>query len=86
MDNCVLFFSVNVIFDNHWVALGVRRQDCTKRTTFKTKCSGQIPSLNFTSRTCSKNPINWYKPCRVLYLQALNVDEEEGRGRAPRAG
>lgn len=44
---------------------------------YKTKCSGQTPSLNFTSRTCSKNHINWYKPRRVLYLQTLNVDEEE---------
>lgn len=48
-------------------------------------CSGQTPSLNLTSRTCSKNHINWYKPCRFLHLRALNVDEEGERGRADRA-
>lgn len=53
---------------------------------YNTMCSGQTPSLNFTSRTCSKNHINWYKPCRFLHLRALNVDEEGERGRAARAG
>lgn len=57
------------------VAVGVRTGGPTKCTMYNTMCSGQTPSLNFTSRTCSKNHINWYKPCRVLHLQALNVDE-----------
>lgn len=48
--------------------------------------SGQTPSLNLTSRTCSKNHINWYKRCRVLHRRALNVDEDGERGRAAGRG
>lgn len=58
-------------------ALGDRKRVVLNVAMFKTKCLRQTPSLNFTSWTCGENCINWYKPRRVLNLQALHLDEVE---------
>lgn len=70
-------FFINLIFHSHPHCTRCQNRRPAKCTMYNTMCSGQTPSLNLTSRTCSKNHINWYKPCRVLHLQALHVDEEE---------